>query len=181
MSGNTRDSLLGRIAIAVSIGCALVLAATIGVASIPNLGERLGWQSAVRYRAGQQIDLDAALYAGSPRTVFFFARSSCSACQVSKPVMAAIVREVSREAGVRVVLVAGQTLADAESERTFAREIGLEQSQLLRTDLGALRLRSVPAVVLTDAAGSILLAREGLLTEGDRSEIVRIATEPFAH
>lgn len=180
MSGSSRDSILGRIAAGVSVGCVLLLAATIGVAWIPDLGGRLDWQSGTRYSAGQQLDLDAAVFAASPRTVFFFSRSSCRACQASKPVMEAIVRDVSHRAGVRVVLVTGATRTDVQAERTFALEIGLDQSQLLQIELGTLRLRNVPAVVLTDATGSILMVREGLLTENDRSEIVRIVTGPFA-
>jgi hypothetical protein len=62
----------------------------------------------------------------------------------------------------------------AEADRAFARDVGIEAARLIQTDMQNLRLRYVPAVVMIDATGTVLWSREGVLTETERSEILGI-------
>ena len=89
--------------------------------------------------------------------------------------MAGIVADVAKRAGIRVALVTPEALA--EEEEKFARDLGLDPSQIYRTDLRRLRLRQVPTMVVTDHSGRILMVREGLLTESDREDVVHRSTE----
>jgi thioredoxin-related protein len=86
--------------------------------------------------------------------------------------MASIVADIKRRTDARVVLVTARTFPD--EERSFAQELGIDPASVHQTDLQKLRVRLVPTMVLTDATGTILMAREGLLTEDDHTEVVRL-------
>jgi hypothetical protein len=167
-----RDALVGRLALVLSIAAVTVLAATIAALALPSVWERIRAQPpAVAYVEGETIDVDPLAFRASARTVFLFSRFSCGACQASKPVMAGIVADLAERRDVRVILVTGEALP--EEEQLFARDLGLAPSRVLQTDLSRLRVRQVPTMVVADAAGRILIAREGLLTESDRIDVVR--------
>jgi hypothetical protein len=166
------DRLLRRGAALVTASCVVVLGATSVAFFVPALREA-NTDSAVAYAAGDRIDLDPKTYASTRRTVFLFSRSSCRACQASKPTMAAIVSDLSKAPDVNVILVV-QQFPPAE-ETSFAREVGIGTSRILGVDLRTLRLSSVPTVVVTDSSGTILFAGEGVLTNSDRSAITQAA------
>ena len=171
-----RDALVGRVALLVAATAFLAVAATVLALALPSFAERYRTAPVPRaYADGDSIDLEPAMYNATARTVFFFTRFSCGACQASKAVMAGIVADVAQRPGIRVALVTPEALP--EEEQTFARDLGLDLSQLYPTDLRRLRLRQVPTMILTDDSGRILMVREGLFTESDRVDVVRRSTE----
>jgi len=174
-----RDALVGRIALIFAITCGVVVAATVLMLALPAIRERVGAERvAAAYSEGDRIDLEPATYAAKSRTVFFFTRFSCGACQASKPVMAGIVADLMKRVDTQVILVTPEALP--EEEQLFALELGIDRSQIYRTDLLRLRLRQVPTMVVADSSGRILMAREGLLTESDRADVVQLSGNPTA-
>jgi hypothetical protein len=91
-------------------------------------------------------------------------------------VIAEIVSGLTRRPDVRVMMVSGST---DEHNEIFAADVGLHPSDLIRTDMSMLRLRYIPALVVADKTGQILLAREGLLTETDRNDVMRAVRPPI--
>jgi predicted transcriptional regulator len=86
-----------------------------------------------------------------------------------------MVAELKRFRDVAVLVVT--PLADVEAEIDFAADIGVNRSGVLSTTMSELRLRYVPGVVVADAEGRVLFAKEGLLTEEDRLHVIRIASQ----
>ena len=178
-ASDQRDAFVGRVALMVAATCLVLVAATMLACPLPVVWERLrGVSPSIAYAEGDLIDLEPATYRGAARTVFFFSRFSCGACQASKPVMAGIVADLGKQPGVQIVLVTGDALPD--EERLFALELGIDSSHVHQADLRRLRLRQVPTMVLADSSGKILMAREGLLTESDRLDIVRLSNHSSA-
>ena len=174
-----RDALVGRVALMLAATCLVLVAATVLAFALPAVWERFTREgSPIAYAEGDFIDLEPATFRGAASTIFFFSRFSCGACQASKPVMAGIVADLGTRTGVRIVLVTGDALPD--EERLFALELGIDPSHIHRTDLPRLRLRLVPTLVLADSTGKILMVREGLLTESDRLDIVRLSSDSSA-
>ena len=173
-ASDTRDTIIGRVAVLVTVTTVVVVTVTVIALALPAFFERFRDQPTPAYAVGDLIDLNPALYRSSHRTVFMFSRFSCSACQASQRVMADIVADVAKHPDARVVLVVADSSPD--EERSFAGKLGLEPSQIHQTDLRTLRVRQVPTMVLADRAGRILMAREGLLTESDRIDVVRLST-----
>ena len=89
--------------------------------------------------------------------------------------MAAIVERLRRDSDVQVVMVTGRL--DEDAERRFAAGVGLDGARVLSTDMQRFRLRYIPAVVITDDRGRVLFAHEGLLTEDDGVNVVRVAAQ----
>jgi hypothetical protein len=88
--------------------------------------------------------------------------------------MAGIVADVKNLPDVAVIVIA--PVGDLQAEADFAAQIGLDPSQLFPTLMSRLRLRYVPGLVLADPDGRVLFAKEGLLTEDDRVNVVHLAT-----
>jgi hypothetical protein len=172
-----RSDLLARsTAIAAGVSVLAVIVTSL-ILAVPALRDRVARNGQVAsYSEGDRIDLDPSSYSAADRTIFLFARSSCRACQASKSVMASLVDELRPQPSARVVLVTG--LASQGENVEFGREIGIDPERMLEVDLRGLRLRYVPTVVVTDASGRIMMAREGLITESDRQDIVRAALPP---
>jgi hypothetical protein len=62
-----------------------------------------------------------------------------------------------------------------QDETAFARSIGIDESRLVRVDLTKLRLKRVPALVLVDGQGRVLLAQDGTPTDTERRDILSAA------
>jgi len=150
----------------------IALGVTVGVILFPALGWSAGAPTP-SYAVGQKIDVSASLYERTARTVLLFARSSCQACQRSKLAMAALVHDLTEDPGVAVVLVTPGNMADID--RVFGRELGIEDARIVSAATGTLRIRHVPAIVVVDNTGRILLTREGVLTEADRRDVTQVA------
>ena len=170
-----RDAFVGRLAVLLGVAAVTVVAVTMAAIALPSVREHLlARRSPVGYVEGDTIDLDPLMYRSSPRTIFLFSRFSCGACQASKPVMAGIVADLAGRLDAQVILVTGEALP--EDEHLFALEVGIELSRVVRTDLSRLRVRQVPTMVVTDRSGRMLIVREGVLTESDRVEVVRVSS-----
>jgi hypothetical protein len=148
-----RAEFVGRLALAVSIGCMVLLVGTVVVLTTPSLRARFRSTPAPAYRVGDQIDVPARFYEGATTTLLIFARSSCSACEGARPVLTDLVAAMrSRsKAGVRFLPTDGLSPADAD----FARALGLDDSQIAPVDIKSLRLRVVPTVVVVDQQGIV--------------------------
>jgi hypothetical protein len=148
--------------------------------AVPAVIARLGWNSAAppSYVPGEKIDLDSGVYAASTRTLVFFSRAGCSACQASQPAMAAITADLAKLPDVRVVMVTPP--AFSQDEQLFARSVGINETRLFPVESKRLRIRHIPAYVMVDASGTVLLTREGRVTETDREAIVRFALQSGA-
>ena len=150
-----------RASLAIGIACAVVLLGTAAALARPGLGARLGWAKpgAASYAVGTYVDLEPAFYQGKT-TVVLFSRANCEACRRSKATLAAIVADVAKRSDVQVTFVT-PTTSDQE-ETDFARDIGVPPSRHLAIDLSTLRLKHVPALVLVDERGTVILAHDGV-------------------
>jgi thiol-disulfide isomerase/thioredoxin len=113
----------------------------------------------------------ATVYESSPYTVVLFARSSCGACKSAKPLFKKLVANIERRSSARVVMIA--PMANRQDEVTYAKELGLDETQLLQLDLKDLRLRRVPTVVLLDQRGIVRYTREGAPLAADQEEFLQ--------
>jgi hypothetical protein len=166
------DGVLRHGATLVTTLCLLTLAGTGLALAVGPLRDRF-WSTSTStsYAVGDVVDVPPDAYSRASHSVILFARSSCSACQASKPVMAAIANDLSTRADTALTLVAPEK--PAAEQREFAEAIGIDATRIVYADLRSLRLRYVPAVVVTDRAGRVLFAREGLMTETDRLDLLR--------
>jgi hypothetical protein len=171
-----RDALASRLSLIVIGVCGLTVTVTALALALPALKAGLtGTAVQPGYAAGDTLDPQLQELGNARRRIFLFSRSSCKACQASKPVMATMVAELKRFRDVAVLVVT--PLADVEAEIDFAADIGVNRSGVLPTTMSELRLRYVPGVVVADADGRVLFAKEGLLTEEDRLHVIRIASQ----
>ncbi len=164
------EGLISRIASIIIWTSSLAVVLTVGALAVPGVRDSFDANTPPSYTIGDVIDVDREAYRHSWRTVLIFSRASCSACRASQPVMAKLVGDLSGRAGVRVSMVTGFT--EHQEDRRFAESVGVDAAAIFQTDFRTLRLRYVPAVVVIDSAGRILMAKQGLLTETDRQDIV---------
>jgi hypothetical protein len=154
---------LQRIATAVAAVAAAVVVLSTALWLGRPLLVRLGVLApAVAYAVGDRFDGPATVYARHDRTLVIVATSACGACQAAKPALSTLAEEARRR-GAGVVLVAPA----GPGERAFARDVGLADS-LVELDVRRLRVTRVPALMLVDRLGTVLLAREGIDVEAVR-------------
>jgi hypothetical protein len=153
----------------------ITLGLTVILLKVPLFRERLAGPTVPgpSYSAGEQIDLGSDIYGSAPQTLIFFSTATCGVCEKSKPVMTDIAADLSRSDLVRVVMVSSTRFP--EEERQFAQEVGIDEQRLFRMDTAKLRVRHVPAFALVNREGTILLAKDGLITESDRRNISEVA------
>lgn len=169
MFGASADRSL-RVIVTV-VGAVLIFAslALVAAFAFPPVKRALVGSSNAAYAVGERIDVDRALYAKTPFTVLLFARSTCRACVLSKPLMAAVVAALHGKATVRLVLA----MPDAsEDSLEFAREIGLSSDAVVTVKPGTLRLRTVPTIAVVSQSGIIIGLRERGIMESDNLEAV---------
>lgn len=170
----TGDVFIRRVAAGLAGCCLALLIGTAAVVAVPSLRERFSAAPVAAYQVGQSIDVPAALYRSSRRTVFVFSRADCAACQRSKLSTAELVATLRRQPAVQAVMVVGE--GKAEAELRFAADLGLDEGHVAQIDLSALRLQHVPTFLLTDESGKILHVIDGVLTEEGRQSLLRAAT-----
>jgi thiol-disulfide isomerase/thioredoxin len=171
-----REVLLGRLGVAVAVVCATALTVTAVAIAMPSVRASLGFAPPApvpSYAAGEAADFPPSLFNQAPHTVAIFFRSDCGACARMKPFLARLAAR-DDDSGVRVMAVTGAgNRADALA---FAKQIGLSESRLVMMDLGNLRLRRVPTVVLMDQAGAIQAALEGIPSSQEEEKLLRMVT-----
>jgi hypothetical protein len=170
------ERLIGRLATAVTIGCVAVVAITLGALALPSVRAKLGFPAArpVSYPIGDRIDVPASLYESAGQTLFVFARSSCTACQRSKPALTEIVAQIRRTPAARILVVTSDM--HRASEVAYANDLGLDDAQVIGLNLDGLRLRVVPTLVLVDQRGRIHYTSEGMISPGQEEELLRAVT-----
>jgi len=143
---------------------------------MPSVRASLGFSPpppAPSYVAGQSSDFPASLFQQAPHTLAIFFRSDCGACARIKPFL---VRLAARDDGAAVRVVAVTGAGNRADALAFAKQIGLGESGLVMMDLGSLRLRRVPTVVLMDRSGVIQAALEGIPSSQEEEKLLRMVT-----
>jgi hypothetical protein len=164
------DRLMGRLAALGSVVFIVMLAALV---------VRFFWTPISRkgppaYSIGDSLDLPPDTYNASPFTVVVFSRSTCDACQQSKPFHKTLVALTTTNANTRLVL---STPLNAREEAAYAGELGLEPSAVRPWLAGKKpRVHVVPTVVLVNARGDILGSWESLASDAAEHEIVSTIT-----
>jgi thiol-disulfide isomerase/thioredoxin len=171
-----REVLLGRLGVAVAVVCATALTVTAVAIAMPSVRSSLGFAPpppAPSYAAGQPADFPASLFQQAPHTLAIFFRSDCGACARMKPFLA---RLAARDDAATVRVVAVTSLGTRADALAFAKQIGLGESHLVIMDLGSLRLKRVPTVVLMDRSGAIQTALEGIPSSQEEEKLLRMVT-----
>ena len=170
----TSDRALNRLFIAASLGLVLMVGATTSVIAWPRISGMIGLKAPVpppqppAYSAGQQIDVPAAWYSASPRTLLVFAREACGACQKAQPFLKQLVAGVTTSG--RAAVVMAHPAASAIEDAVFAKAIGVGEGSLHAVTAN-LRVKATPTIVLVDQQGAILAAWEGAGKEDKQAEI----------
>ena len=157
-----KSDLVGRIALAITVGCLVMVGLTVGALATPAGRARMGLAPAPApsYAVGARIDVPASVYDASPYTVVLFARSDCGVCQQSKPWLAALTTALQRQSTVRVVMIAsGEHLSD---EVQYAADLGIGRDRVVPLAPRALKARLVPSLVLVDRQGVVRYSQEGV-------------------
>ena len=153
--------------------CVAVVAVTIAAVFFPSIRSTVGLNpvSAPGYRAGDRIDLPTGAYDDSTLTVLVFVRSNCPACRRSQPMF----KDIADRLGgtpARMRLVIDHARAEAETE--YATALGLASTALIPADFLALHLHVVPTLVLVDRSGEVLYALEGVPSDEQRDDLLRL-------
>jgi hypothetical protein len=170
------DTILGRVATGVALGCAALVGLTSILLFVPSLRATFGFSAAAApaYALGEQIDVPAEVYAASSATVLIFARSTCGACQRAQPEFTALISRLRSERSTDVRLMT--TGAGRSEEASYARAIGLTDRELSVAD-ARVRVRIVPSLVVVDRHGVIKFFSEGIPTRPQQEAVVRTVTE----
>jgi hypothetical protein len=173
------DRFLSRLSVFIVVGCAFCLTGTALVLSSPALKVTLGL-GPVRetgYVPGEGIDLPPSLYSANARTLVIFAQSTCAVCQRAKDSLGDLAEAFTSGPLAHVVMVTGRSAPSMAAEQQFARDIGLDERQVVPLDLTTLRVRGVPTVLLVDTGGKILAVTEGAPKPSDASTFLRAAAQ----
>ena len=136
-----------------------MLCTSLAVVFWPRIGPTLGFTPAkppAAYVAGDHIDVPAAWYANSPRTLVVFARAACGACQNAQPFLKTLAAAVTAHGGR--VTIAGHRDSPAD-DAAFAKTLGVTDDAFVVFPAG-LRVRVTPTLVLVNREGVILHAWE---------------------
>ena len=158
----TRDLKWRRFATGGVVACVTLVTLT---AAYPFLQARLGAASLSGYRVGQTIDVPPEVYRDRSHTVVVFARSSCSASQRMKPLIARLADEFAESASAGVVLMT--PAVNAADEAAFAGEVGVAPRHHFIRDLTTLKVARVPTVVVVDRRGRVEFVHSGQPTTAD--------------
>ena len=118
------------------------------------------------YEAGQQIDVPAAWYSSTPRTLVLFARASCAACEKAHPFLKSLVADLSGRAGAVMV----HPSVSEHEDRSYAQSLGIPDANV-HIVTANLRVRATPTLVLVNQQGAILAAWEGAGSPERQAEI----------
>lgn len=157
MTSSTRT--IDRFSVAATLGLVLMVAATAGYIGWPRVANAIGLKPAPlppAYVSGQHVDVPAAWYDSSPKTLIIFGRASCVACEKAQPFLKGLVTRLN---GRAAAVFAHPSGADAD-DIAFAKSIGITSDRIVRVD-ASLRVRATPTLLLVDQTGTVLEAWEG--------------------
>lgn len=169
-----RERLYVGLALATA-GVCISLAITAIAIAYPAVKARLGYASppVAAYQIGTRVDLPSRIFDTAERTLIVFARSTCPACDHSRPALSAATKCFSQPRTSDVALIT--TAPRAERELSFARDIGIPDTRVFALNVAALRLERVPTVIVVDRAGRIVFQYEGELGEGHVASLSAVA------
>ncbi len=133
----------------------VVLGGTAALVVSPTLRELAGIGPTVEpppYQSGDTVDVPPAVYQSAARTLLLFARSDCAACQRSELFhQSAIAAAATVGTGVAMM----SPTSHPASEAPYAARLGVAPEQVHVIAPGSIKLRTVPTLMLVDAAGRI--------------------------
>ena len=120
------------------------------------------------------MDVPAAWYESSPKTLVIFGRASCVACEKAQPFLKGLVTRLN---GRAAAVFAHPSGTDAD-DTAFAKSIGItsDRIMLVGTDL---RVRATPTLVLVNQNGTVLAAWEGTGPPERQSDILKAIDVAF--
>lgn len=164
-ANDTVDRWLRRCAIGVTLGCIIVIAWSILVLRKPPPDE-----GAV-FEIGRHVGMPPVFYENAALTALVFVRSTCGACQESAPFL----RDFLAAAGRRGIGLTTVTLANDLGAPAYATRIGSERGQVVSLSLEqylALPVNSVPAVVIVNRAGLVVMQFTGKPSDEAQRELI---------
>jgi hypothetical protein len=162
---------IDRFSIAATLGLVLMVAATAGYIGWPRVAGAIGFKPAPpppAYASGQRIDVPAAWYDSSPKTLIIFGRASCVACEKAQPFLKGLVTRLNGRAAAVFAHPAGA----ADQDTAFARSLGIPSDRIVVAGAD-LRVRATPTLVLVNKNGTVLDAWEGAGPPERQSSIVK--------
>jgi len=150
---------IGRVAVAVSVGCVGALAATgVSLAWPGSLG-RLGFATSApaSFSVGRSSGLVSSLFAGHQYTVVFFASADCAASRRAQPAIRAIASAIGSREDYQVSVVMNVAGArDKLKAQGFVAGLGVKSAYLSDVDLLSTPVKTVPALLVVDRTGRVL-------------------------
>jgi len=165
------DRTVDRFSVAATLGLVLMVAATAGYIGWPRVANALGLKPEVpppAYAAGQRVDVPAAWYDSSPKTLIIFGRASCVACQKAQPFLKGLVARLNGRAPAFLAHLPG---ADAD-DVAFANSLGITGDRIVVVGPD-LRVRATPTIVLVNQNGTVIDAWEGAGPPERQSSIIK--------
>jgi hypothetical protein len=157
-------------------GTLAVLMATAMMGFAPAVRARLGWAPVERpaYSVGDEIDLPARFRDRAERTLVVFGSGTCGASIRSTPALTKLAKDV-RGSSTAFLLVTPDTMKS--DQKTLEIALGLTATEHVALDLSALKVRSVPTVVLVDRSGRVLFTREGYIDDAGHDILLNVARD----
>jgi hypothetical protein len=148
-----------------------MVAATAGYIAWPRVENVMGLEAAPAapaYASGQRVDVPAAWYESSPKTLIIFGRASCAACEKAQPFLKGLVTRLNGRASAVLAHPPGGEAEDI----AFARSLGVTDDRIVVVG-GGLRVRATPTLVLVNRDGTVLEAWEGTGPPERQSSILK--------
>lgn len=160
------ETLFRRLAVAATalLACAALLTTAILIFPSVRMAVVGSGDGARALLPGQVMKLPGVLDGSRAMTVVLFARSTCGACQMSKPVIQATFNRLRSNQEVDILLVSPDPTA--KEEQDYAAEFGLA-GKLHGLPDGSSEITRVPTLVALDQRGMILFVKEGLVAQAD--------------
>lgn len=144
-----RSSTIGLVVCLAALGMTTALVLSPGLRAAFGVGPAAPPPA---YAAGERVDLPSHVFDSADTTLILFARSTCNACQGAGPFYRRVVDLASTRAMPAWVVT---PIADLEIERVYAATVGVRDDRVIYMAPGAIRLRSVPALMMVNRAGII--------------------------
>lgn len=157
----TRDELIGRGAAIAALTCVALVAVTAGAVAMPGVRSKLTFVSSPEsgYRPGDRPDIPAAKFTERTRTILVFVRPDCVACRKGQSFVRRLVDDSRTRSGIGVRLVG--RLQDQAALQQYARQVGLEESDVVTLEREQIKPKTVPTIIVVDSAGHAVYARSG--------------------
>lgn len=157
------DRSLRRLSAVAAIGLCLALVITLVWLLWPPARDYLTSTAPTSgYTVGQTVDLPPSIYKEGRMTVIIFGRSSCIACESSRPVLTHLVASVQALPEVRVRLLT--PIEPTSGDLLFAKQIGLTADAVSGILPSSVRVLLIPTVLTATPDGVIRFAASGPFT-----------------